>query len=105
MSHIQVTVSCAHAQEAQHILSELLKQKWVACGQIIPNVQSMYRWQGQLEHSEECLLLLKSHLTLFKQIEKTVLAHHSYDVPEIMATPVVAMHTEYEKWIDEEIKK
>lgn len=105
MSHIQVTVSCAQPQEAQLILSELLKQKLVACGQIVPNVQSMYRWQGQLEHSSECLLLLKSHLNLYKQIETTVLAHHSYDVPEIMATPVIAMHAEYEKWIDEEIKK
>ncbi len=102
-SYIQIMVSCSHSAEAEAILHHLLKQRWVACGQILPEVHSSYHWRGGLDSSKECLLLLKTKMTLFDVIEKDIRALHSYDVPEIVAVPLVAISSNYQKWIDEEI--
>mgnify|MGYP000604445588 CR=1 FL=1 len=100
---IQITVSCSSIAEAEGLVKFLLNQRWVACGQIIKDVQSFYHWQGQLENSAECLLLLKTKATLFDAIEQAIVSQHSYDTPEIIATPLVAVSESYKKWIDEEV--
>ncbi|WP_154222531.1 divalent-cation tolerance protein CutA [Marinicella rhabdoformis] len=100
--YIQVTVSCSSDVEAVALVKLLLSQRLVACGQIIDSMQSFYRWQGQIASANECLLLLKTKEALFERIEQEILTQHSYDVPEIIATPLVALSKPYKKWIDEE---
>lgn len=101
--YIQVMVSCASDAEAKSIVRSLLEQRLIACGQITKEIESFYRWQGQIEHSQECLLLLKTTRQVFAAVEKAVLEKHSYDVPEIIATPLVAGSEKYLSWIDEQI--
>lgn len=99
---IQIAVSCSSEKESKALVEKLLSQHLVACGQILNSVQSFYRWQGQVEVANECLLLLKTKEALFERIEQEIMAQHSYDVPEIIATPLVAISKPYKKWIDEE---
>ena len=100
--YVQVAVSCSSETEAKALIEYLLSHRLVACGQIINTMQSFYRWQGQLAVAKECLLLLKTKESLFERIEQEIMAQHSYDVPEIIATPLVAISKPYKKWIDEE---
>lgn len=102
ISHIQLAVSCANQAQAENLVNHLLSERLVACGQIINKMKSFYHWEGQIAQSEECLLLLKTKAGLFEQIEQAITAHHSYDVPEITATALVAISEPYKKWIDEE---
>ena len=102
--YIQVFVSCASREEAKSLVDALLNDQIIACAQILPGIESFYRWQGQTERAEECLLLLKSQSDKFPAIERTIKALNSYDVPEILAMPVTAGSTAYLKWINEQIK-
>ena len=101
---IQVFVSCESVEQAKTVVDSLLKDQIIACAQILPKVESFYRWQGQIESAHECLLLLKTTAAQFSAIEQTVKGLHSYDTPEIIATPITAGSTDYLDWINEQIK-
>lgn len=103
-SFIQVFVSCESMQQAKTMVDSLLNDQIIACAQILPTVKSFYRWQGRIETAEECLLLLKSTAAQFTRIEQTIKKLHSYQVPEIIAVPLVNGSTEYLNWINEQIK-
>lgn len=105
MTYIQVFVSCCSQQEAKSLVDSLLNDQIIACAQILPAMESFYRWQGQIESTTEVLLLLKSRQQHFKAIETTIKRLHSYDTPEIIAVPIVEGSTEYLNWIDDEVKK
>jgi periplasmic divalent cation tolerance protein len=100
--HIQVFISCQDRIEAKKLVETLLADQIIACAQILPAVESFYRWQGQIAHDRECLLLLKTQQRHFADIEQVVNKLHSYDVPEIIAVPLVDGSTKYLKWIDEQ---
>ena len=100
--HIQVFISCRDSAEAKKLVESLLDDQIIACAQMLPGMESFYRWQGQIVHDRECLLLLKTRQQHFAAIEQRVHALHSYDVPEIIAVPLVEGSTEYLKWIDEQ---
>jgi len=100
--HIQVFISCQDSSEAKKLVESLLADQIIACAQVIPIVESFYRWQGQIVNDRECLLMLKTRQRHFAAIEQRVRALHSYDVPEIIAVPLVEGSTEYMKWIDEQ---
>ena len=102
--HIQVFVSCVSKSEAKTMVDSLLEDQIIACAQVLPKIESFYRWQGQIMHSDECLLILKSKEDCFAAIEATIKKLHSYDVPEILAVPVVDGSTEYLNWINEQLK-
>lgn len=86
---IQVFISCASKSQAKTMVDSLLEDQIIACAQILPKVESYYRWQGQKETAEECLLLLKSTAAQFTLIEQTVKKLHSYQTPEIIAVPIM----------------
>lgn len=102
---IQVFVSCAHQAEAKMLVETLLADQIIACAQIIPGVESFYRWQGQMTQSTEVLLLLKTRQTHFERLRSTIKQHHSYDVPEIIAVPLVNGDQDYVNWIHEETEQ
>ena len=75
----------------------------IACANIIEGVQSVFWWQGKIDQAKETLIILKSKQALFKKIVKTVKAHHSYAVPEIIALAIIDGNPDYLRWIDESL--
>ena len=89
-------------EHARTIARALVKEKLVACVNIIPKVESIYRWQGKIEECTECVLLAK---TMERNVEKTIQtirALHPYDVPDIIVFPPVGGLKEYLAYVDEE---
>ncbi|MCX7552883.1 divalent-cation tolerance protein CutA [Marinicella sp. S1101] len=100
---IQVFVSCESSQQAKKLVDSLLNDQIIACAQMLKGVESFYRWQGQITQSNEVLLVLKTTANHFKAIETSIKKLHSYDVPEILAIPVLEGSTDYLKWINEQV--
>ncbi len=101
---IQVFVSCESRQQASVLVNALLEARIIACAQIMPKIESFYHWQGQIERSEECLLILKSTGAQFQALQEMVNDLHSYDIPEVIAVPIVAGSPDYLNWINEHVK-
>jgi periplasmic divalent cation tolerance protein len=70
-----------------------------ACVQILPGIESVYRWEGKIERQSEVLLLAKTKKWKFDELEREVRALHSYDTPEIIAVPVTAGSAPYLAWL------
>ena len=102
---IVVLITAASEEEAQSIAKLLLEQKKAACVNIVPGVDSHFWWKGKLEEEKECLLIVKSTVSLLPAIIKTVKKAHSYEVPEIIALPIVGGNEDYLKWIDDEVRE
>ena len=99
---IVVLVTCKSARQAQTIARKLVEQRLAACGNVFEApVRSIYRWKGKVDSAREYLLILKSSRRRFAALEKAVRRLHSYDVPEIIALPVVAGSRAYLGWISE----
>jgi periplasmic divalent cation tolerance protein len=94
-----VYVSTSSRAEAERIARVLLNERLVACVNIIDSVSSHFQWDGKIESVEECLLLMKSSADLFIVLEERVRDLHSYDVPEIIAVPIVGGSKEYFSWM------
>ena len=102
---IVVLVTCASAKEACEIARTLVGKRLAACANIVTNpVQSIYRWKGKVESTKEFLLVIKSTKAHFAKLEAQIKRLHSYDVPEIIALPVVRGTTDYLAWISESVK-
>lgn len=102
--YIQVFVSCESRWQAKKLVDSLLNDQIIACAQILPKVESFYRWQGQIESAVECLVLMKTMANQFSLLEQEINKLHSYETPEIIAVPLVDGSTEYLNWINEQIK-
>ena len=99
--YIVIFVTVSSKEEAQKIIQALLQEKLVACGTIIDGVGSHFWWQGTIDQAKETLLILKTRKALFPKVVKKVKSLHSYEVPEIIALPIVAGNKQYLEWIDE----
>jgi periplasmic divalent cation tolerance protein len=100
---IVVFVTVGSSKEGQRLAHALVEERLAACVNVIPHVQSVYRWEGKIEESEEELLVIKSRRELFSALEKRVRELHSYSVPEIVALPLVDGSAAYLKWLDEQV--
>ncbi len=89
---------------AQKITQTLLQKRLAACIQQL-EIQSSYRWQGALESAEELRLEIKTRTSLFPQIKAQILALHPYNLPEIIAIPIIDAHSDYLEWISEETSR
>jgi periplasmic divalent cation tolerance protein len=99
-SYIVVLVTTPSKHEAEKIAQSLLENRLIACANIIGPVSSVFRWTGKIEKAEEYLTLMKTRKDLFEKVESTVKALHSYEVPEIIAIPVVEGSKAYLKWLE-----
>ncbi|MGB3496368.1 MAG: divalent-cation tolerance protein CutA [Elainellaceae cyanobacterium] len=97
-----VLVTAASEQEAEAIASALVEQRLAACVTCSP-VRSIYRWQGQVCREQEWQLMIKTDLKSFDRLQATIQDLHSYDVPEIIALPIVAGQSAYLDWIIEQV--
>jgi len=103
--YIVVLVSAAHKKEAEHIARGLIKSKLAACVNIMENVHSFFWWQGKFDSAQEALLMIKTRKALFPRLIKKIKSLHSYEVPEIIALPVILGDKKYLKWIDESTRQ
>jgi len=101
---IVLFITTADTEEAQRIADLLVKERKAACVNIVPGVSSLFWWQDKIESAEESLLIIKSRASALKQIVKLVKQHHSYDVPEIIALPIIGGNPDYLEWVDKEVK-
>jgi len=103
--HIVIFITTSHKKEAQRIAEQLIKNRLAACVNIVNNIESVFWWQARVDKAKEVLLLIKSKRQNFKKIVKLVKSLHSYEVPEIIALPIVGGEEKYLKWIDESVRK
>ena len=97
-SYVVVLVTTGNKEEAEKIVYSLLEEKLIACANMIGPVSSAFRWAGDIERVEEHVILMKSRLDLFEKLSETVKALHSYEVPEIIALPIVNGSSTYMEW-------
>ncbi|HET9295675.1 MAG TPA: divalent cation tolerance protein CutA, partial [Candidatus Binatia bacterium] len=100
---IVVYVTAGSADEADRLARSLVDDRFAACVNRIKSVQSVYRWQGKVEQSEEELLIIKTSRDRFAALEKRVRELHSYSVPEVIALPVIEGSSNYLKWLKEQV--
>jgi len=96
---IVVFVTAANGEEASRLAEMLVGAHLAACVQILPEIESVYRWQGKIERSSEVLLIVKTTREKFDELEREVRALHSYDTPEIVAVPIVTGSAPYLEWL------
>lgn len=102
--YIIVFITCSTSEEAHEIAEVLLAQRRVACVNIVPKVNSFFWWQDKLDSAEESLLIIKTKTSQLNELVRLVKEIHSYDVPEIIAMPIVGGNQDYLKWIEKEVK-
>ena len=99
---IQVFMTAEKKEEAENIARAMVEKRLVACAQVLGPIRSTYRWEDQIETSDEWLCIMKTQNDLFEKLEKAIRELHSYDVPEIVALPIVSGSGDYLKWLGEE---
>jgi periplasmic divalent cation tolerance protein len=100
---IIVLTTCDTARQAAKLARHLVEQRVAACVNILPKGRSIYRWNGKLEEAAEQLLMIKTRRDLFSSLRTEIEKLHSYEVPEIIAIPVVEGSDAYLGWIDQEL--
>jgi periplasmic divalent cation tolerance protein len=101
-SYIQISTTTETKEQAQKIAKYLVEQKLAACVQISGPIKSIYHWKENIETASEFLCLIKTRTSLFKKVETAIKKLHSYETPEIIATPIVKGSREYLNWLDDE---
>jgi periplasmic divalent cation tolerance protein len=102
---IQVSTTTDKREDAEKISQAIVSQRLAACVQIAGPVTSHYWWKGEIEKAEEWLLLIKTNRDLYHQLEEEIRRIHPYDVPEIIAVPVIEGSRDYLDWIKSETDK
>ena len=103
--YILVFITASSQQEAEALGKSLVEKKLAACGNVVPDIRSIFWWRGMIETEQEALLLLKSRSLLFSKIVNVVKSLHSYEVPEIIALPITLGSEDYLTWLDEETQQ
>lgn len=99
---IVVLCTCPDQTSADLICEQLLTHQLAACINQLPGVTSLYRWQGKVERASEIQLIIKSRQPLFAKMQACVLAHHPYEVPELLVLPVSDGLPAYLAWLSKE---
>ena len=100
---IVVLITAANSEEAARFADLLLERRLAACVQILPEMESVYRWQGKIERQKEVLLIAKTIKSRFEELESNVRAIHSYETPEIIALPLEAGSPAYLEWLNSSV--
>ncbi len=97
---IIVLITTGSEEEAHKIAELLVNEKKAACVNIVPGIDSLFWWEGKIDSAQESLLLVKTRASLFPEIVELVKRMHSYEVPEIIALPIIAGSEDYLKWLE-----
>jgi periplasmic divalent cation tolerance protein len=102
MSNARIVLTTAGSQdEARKLAHALVERRLAACVNIVPQIESVYRWQGNVETATEWLLVIKTQAGCFERVRDAVKELHSYDLPECVMLEVAAGSSEYLQWLAE----
>jgi periplasmic divalent cation tolerance protein len=102
--HLQVTTTAGSEEEAERIGAALVERRLAACVQVVGPIASHYRWQGAVERSTEWMCVTKTSAERYAELEAAIGELHSYEEPEIVATPIVAGSRGYLDWISRSVE-
>jgi periplasmic divalent cation tolerance protein len=102
--YIVIFITASNKKEASKIAETLIKKKLAACVNIVGKIDSRFWWQGKVDQAKESLLIVKSKKAKFAKIIRAVKSVHSYDIPEIIALPIVSGYKPYLRWINESVR-
>lgn len=102
--HIVVLVTVPSPEVGKKIAKALLEKKLAACVNIQRGIESYFWWEGEIQEEEECLLIIKTKLSLFSEVEYMVRVNHPYTVPEIIGLPIAKGFRGYLDWISRETR-
>ncbi|MGC8787070.1 MAG: divalent-cation tolerance protein CutA [Anaerolineae bacterium] len=100
--HLVVLITASSTEEAQRIAHALVEERLAACVNLIAPIESVYRWQEQVQVDQEVLLIVKTTAAAIEKLAERVKQLHSYELPEIIALPILAGAKDYLRWIDEQ---
>jgi len=103
MTPILVYITTSSQEEAKTLSKLLLDKKLVACTNIIPNMNSFYFWEGKIDSSQECVLLLKTFKEKYPELERVILENHSYEIPCLLTLPL-EVNLDYLHWMKSQVK-
>lgn len=101
-SYVQVTTTTDSRSEAAELAKSAVRERLAACAQLVGPIASTYWWEGEIESAEEWMVLFKTSADRFDELASLITEVHSYDSPEIIATPVVAGSMDYLAWVAEQ---
>ena len=104
-SYLLVLITAGSSEEAHLIAEELLNQRKAACVSIVPEISSLFWWEDRIDSAPESLLVVKTRSSLLSEVITLVKQIHSYDVPEIVALPIIGGNQDYLEWIDREVRQ
>lgn len=102
MGYCIVNCTTSSKVNAMEISEYLIENKLAACVNIVPNVISVYKWEGKIVEGQEFLMIIKTKESLFRKVEKAISERHEYELPEIVATPIKKGNRDYLKWLRSE---
>jgi periplasmic divalent cation tolerance protein len=100
---IYIFWTCRNKQEAKTIIHGLLEERLIACASIFPEIESIYRWEGKIEESQEIKVILKTMSSLFQSVQSYIQTHCSYEVSEIVQVDISQGNPSYLSWIAKEV--
>ncbi|HNX69077.1 MAG TPA: divalent-cation tolerance protein CutA [Candidatus Omnitrophota bacterium] len=103
MKYLCVLSTVPNIKKAREIAGLLVSRGLAACVQVLPGLESHYRWKGKKETSPEVLLIIKTKASAYKKLEMSLLKNHPYEVSELVALPITRGSKAYLDWIDEEV--
>ena len=98
--YLLIYCTCPDQALAERIAEALVADRLAACVNIVPGITSIYRWQGEVQHDSELLLLIKTHSECYPALEARIRELHSYELPEIIAVPIQRGSESYLAWLD-----
>lgn len=104
-NYIQVVTTTEHREDAERIARELVDRRLAACVQIVGPITSIYRWRDKVENAQEWQCFAKTRGELYQLVEQTIRRLHPYEVPEILALPILAASPSYLEWLDKEVQQ
>ncbi len=99
--YIVILITSDSIEETDHIARVLLEKKKVACVNIVRGIDSYFWWEGKVDSARENLLIAKTRTSLLPEVVALVRKIHSYDVPEVIALPIIGGNQDYLEWIDQ----
>jgi periplasmic divalent cation tolerance protein len=102
---VQVTTTLPHEQAAQNLAVRLVEERLAACAQVSGPVSSTYRWQGEIERDAEWYCHIKTTAARMVQLQARILELHPYEIPEIIAVPILDGNPDYLRWIEESVSE
>jgi len=100
-----VLVTVPDEESGRALAQEVVGARLAACGNLIPGLTSVYRWEGQLRRDSESLVIFKTTASRVSALKEHVVKSHPYEVPEFLAFPVVEGHVPYLEWVKGEVEE